>query len=67
MEFLSKQKLRNAMLAKGVGVSQLAEKAGLQPLTVTKLLKGDCPCRLPTISKLAKALNIPAQDLLTDD
>ena len=67
MEFLSKQKLRNAMLAKGVGVSQLAEKAGLQPLTVTKLLKGDTPCRLPTISKLATALQINPTDLLVND
>ena len=67
MEIISKTKLRDAMLAKCIGVSDLARLADVTAVTISNLLKGDTPCRLPTISKLAQALNIPAKDLLAND
>lgn len=66
MEKLNSKALRDAMIANCVGVSDLARLAGVTAVTITNLLKGDSPARLPTISKLAKALNIDAQSLLKE-
>ena len=67
MEILSSKKIRDLMIEKAMGVNQLAALAEMTPATISKLLKADSPCRLPTISKLAKALNIPAKVLMATD
>ena len=66
MEIISKTKLRDAMLAKCIGVSDLARLADVTAVTISSLLKNDCPCRLPTISKLATALNVEPTTLLAE-
>lgn len=67
MEKIDKIKLRDAMLAKTFGVTELAQAANVSPVIITKFLKADSNCRLPTISKLSKALQIEPQELLLID
>ncbi len=66
MERLSSKALRDVMIAKCFGVTDLASRAGLTPVIVSKLLKSDSTCRLPTLSKLAKALQVDATKLLVN-
>lgn len=61
---MSKSKLKAAMIAACVGVNQLAQRAEIQPATVSKFLKADSPIRLPTLGKISKALGVSAQDLI---
>lgn len=64
METLNHEKLKAAMIAAGVGVNTLADSAGITPCHISNLIKSDCAVRLPTLAKIAKALNVPAQSLL---
>ena len=64
LEKLSKTKLKAAMITACVGVNQLAEKAEVQPATISKFLKADSPIRLPTLGKISKALGISPDDLI---
>lgn len=65
---IDKKKLQAAMFAKGFGVYQLAEIAGIAPSIASKILSKDgSMVRLPTVSKLSKALNVPAQDLISEE
>ena len=66
MEIISKTKLRDAMLAKCIGVSDLARLADVTAVTISNLLKADSPCRLPTIARISKALQIKPQTLLVE-
>lgn len=64
MDKVSSKKLKSAMLAAGIGTLELAQSANVQPATVSKFLKGDSPARLPTISKICKALSISPNEIL---
>ena len=65
MEKISKQKLKAAMLAAGIGAKTLAESAGLSQCLISKFLKDDySTVRLPTLSRLSKVLGVPANDLI---
>ena len=67
MEKISKQKLKAAMLDTGMGVKELAETAGITQCLVSKFLRDDySTVRLPTITKLSWALNVPATDLILE-
>ena len=67
MEKISKQKLKAAMLDTGMGVKELSRQAGITQCLVSKFLKDDySTVRLPTITKLSRALNIPAVDLILE-
>ena len=67
MEKISKQKLKAAMLDIGMGVKELAKTAGITQCLVSKFLKDDySTVRLPTITKLSKALGVPATDLILE-
>ena len=64
MNIVDSRAVRNAMLIRCVGVAELAQMAGLQPSIISKILRRDSPCRLPTISKLCKALQIEPAEIL---
>ena len=66
MNIVDSQAIRNAMLAKCVGVAELAKMAGLQPSVISKILRRDSPCRLPTISRLCTALGISPNEILKE-
>ena len=66
MEVLNSKKIRDLMIEKAMGVNQLAALAEMTPATISKLLKSDSPCRLPTIARIAKALQIEPQTLLAE-
>ena len=67
MEKISKQKLKAAMLDTGMGVKELSRQAGITQCLVSKFLKDDySTVRLPTITKLSKALGVPATDLILE-
>lgn len=66
MNVVSSQALRNAMLLKCVGVAELAKLAGVQASVVSKILRRDSPCRLPTISRLCTALGISPNEILKE-
>lgn len=68
MEVISKAKLRRAMLQKAVGVNQLSQAAGITQSAVCKFLRQDfSACRLPTISKIARALKVAPEELILEE
>lgn len=67
MNVVNSQAVRNAMLARCIGVAELAKMAGLQPSIISKILRRDSTCRLPTIAKICKALQIEPVEILKGD
>lgn len=59
------ENLKLAMINAGVGTTKLAEMAGVAYCSISLILKGNSNVRLPTISKLAKALNVDPKFLLS--
>lgn len=67
METVNSRTLRDLMIERNIGVLQLANMAGLTATSVSKILSQKNPlCRLPTIGRIAKALNVDAQSLLAE-
>ena len=68
METMNIKALKAAMILRGVGVKALAEISGLQAYLISQWLKQkQVRVRLPTISKLSKALHISAFDLIMEE
>lgn len=54
--------IKLAMMAKCYNVPQLAKVAGVKPLTIIKVLRGEGNPRPATVGRIAKALDVePAQ------
>lgn len=67
MEKISRRKLKSAMINAGLGVTALSKAAGITQCLVSKFLKDDySTVQLPTITKLSRALNVPADDLILE-
>lgn len=60
MFFVDCNKLRALILARGCSIKTLADSAGLNPSTVTKMIEdeGNKPIRIKTLGKIARALNV---------
>ena len=58
------ENLRAARLRRGLSHEDLSVRAGIDVATVYRLENGDRQPRLPTILRLAEALDISASDLL---
>ena len=56
-----------AMLRLGVGVYELAELARVPPKTISTLHRKDKAVFLPTLSRLAKALQVEPMTLVRSD
>lgn len=64
MEKISKQKLKTAMISACIGTLGLAQAANIQPATISKFLKNDSQARLPTVSKICRALGVQPAEIL---
>ena len=62
----SVDRLRIAIATTTKSQNQIAEESGVSAMTISGILNGSNPS-LPTIGKLAKALNVPVEDLFEDD
>lgn len=59
--------VREAMLRLGVGVTELAELARIPPKTISALHRRDTKVFLPTLSRLAKALQVAPMELVKEE
>lgn len=59
--------LRVAMLNKGYSMNKLAEVSGLGKVTVSRVVKRGSTTRQETIYKMAKALDLKAEDLIISE
>ena len=55
------------MLKLGIGVMELAELARIPPKTISALHRHDTKVFLPTLSRLAKALQVEPMELVRSD
>lgn len=61
------QTLREVREGRGLSQVELAEKSGLAQATISDLERGDTlRPQLETISKLAKALNVPLETFISE-
>ena len=58
MMIISASAVQAAMLRLGIGVMELAELAKIPPKTISTLHRRDKPVYLPTLARLAKALQV---------
>ena len=60
-------KIKSLMVAAGLNQKQLAEKAQITEASMSKYLSGDRTPRFDVVVKLAKALNVPVDELAGED
>ncbi len=63
---ISKAKLELVMAEKAVTVSDLANKTGISKVGVSRIKNGLQNARPATIGKIAKALNVPVENLIEE-
>ena len=63
---VNKNKLKEAMLDKCFNISGLRRASGLSQSTISRMLKGGSMANMATIGKVAKALGVPAKDLISE-
>ena len=63
---VNKNKLKEAMLDKCFNISGLRRASGLSQSTISRMLKGGNMVNIATIGKVAKALGVPAKDLISE-
>ena len=61
---LNSAAVRSAMLRKAVGVTKLAELSQIPPRIVSRAHRKDVAVRVPTLAKLAKALQVEPLELV---
>lgn len=66
MNVVSSSAIQNFMLTQCIGVAELARLAGVHPAVISKILRRDSPCRLPTIAKIASALQVKPAEILKE-
>lgn len=67
MEKLCSQALKLKMLENVIGIVELSRITKISHSMLGKHLKRDLPVRLPTLAKLAKALNCDWDELIVKD
>lgn len=61
---IDKMKVDIAMANKGFSAKELSEKCGISQITITRLKKGVQKARPETVGKIAKALDVPVENLI---
>lgn len=56
--------LLSELIKRGWSGSDLARAAGLSKITVLRCLKADARANIPTVTKIAKALNLRGDELI---
>ena len=64
MDTLNSTALKKIMIEQGIGVSELAVKAKTKPHIIGAYLKANQKVRIPTLKKLADALNVDPFSLI---
>ena len=64
---IDKMKVDIAMANKGFSAKELSEKCGISQITITRLKKGVQTARPETVGKIAKALDVPVENLIDLD
>ena len=64
MMIIDSAAVQAAMLKREIGVVELAELAKIPPKTVCAAHKRDTRVTLPTVARLARALNVEAQSII---
>ena len=64
MVLIDSAAVQAAMLEKAVGVMELAKLAKIPPRTIVAAHKRDIRVNLPTVARLARALNVEAQSII---
>lgn len=63
----SGEKIRKARKERGITQKQIAKMLNVKPATMCNLENKDTPIKLPTLAKIAAALEVPALSLVGDD
>lgn len=66
MERVNGKKIKALILDRGLSVAEVAELAKCKPSTVANLMQGKT-CRIITLGKIARALDVRGIDLLQDE
>lgn len=61
---IDKMKIDIAIANKGYSAKELSEKCGVSQITIARLKRGVQEARPETIGKIAKALNVPVENLI---
>ena len=61
---IDKMKIDVAMANKGYSAKEFSEKCGVSQITIARLKRGVQKARRETIGKIAKALNVPVENLI---
>ncbi|MDY3872368.1 MAG: helix-turn-helix transcriptional regulator [Roseburia lenta] len=61
---INKQKLQIAMANACLSMDDLAEIAKISRISLTKYISGNTEPRTKTLGKIAKALNVPVENLI---
>ena len=61
---IDKMKIDIAIANKGYSAKELSEKCGVSQITIARLKAGTQEARPKTVSKIAKALNVPVEKLI---
>lgn len=64
MMIVSAQAVQSAMLEREVGTMEVTKLSGLPSKTVSNFVQGDRRARVPTIAKLARALQVEPMELV---
>lgn len=64
MTTVNSSAVQAAMLDIGVGVNELAKRARISAKTISELHRKDTRVFIPTLARLAKALQVPPQSLI---
>lgn len=63
---LSAKRVRAEMMRQKIGVHALARQAGLEQSTVSYILRRNVRAHIPTVAKLAEALNVDPETLMCE-
>lgn len=61
---IDKMKIDIAMANKGYSAKELSKNSGISQITIARLKRGVQEARPETIGKIAKALNVPVENLI---
>lgn len=61
---IDKMKINIAMANKGYSAKELSEECGVSQITIARLKRGVQKARPETVGKIAKALNVPVENLI---
>ena len=64
---IDKKKFDIAFANAACTLKEFANKSGIAEVTICRIIKGKQKARLSTIGKLAKALNVKVEEIITEE